>query len=104
LEVESIAVHEEFPKEEATVETFGALKKRHRDRHLAVRGCGQPKERTQGNGGSQKKLIATCRGITHHAIPAWRKGQGQESVARGTPKGQMFKRRQWRHSRKAAVE
>jgi hypothetical protein len=27
LEAESVAVHQEVPKEEATVETFGALKK-----------------------------------------------------------------------------
>jgi hypothetical protein len=41
-EIESEAEHEEVPMEEATVETFGALKKQHRDRHLAT-GChGQP--------------------------------------------------------------
>jgi hypothetical protein len=33
LEVESEAVHEEVPKEEARVQTFGALKKQRRDQH-----------------------------------------------------------------------
>jgi hypothetical protein len=34
----SIAVHEEVPKEEAAVETFGALKQQYGDWHLLV-GC-----------------------------------------------------------------
>jgi hypothetical protein len=55
-ELESEAEHEEVPKEEAAVETFGALKKWYGDWHLAVRRCGQPKKWTKGNGGSQKKL------------------------------------------------
>jgi hypothetical protein len=59
LEVESKAEHDEVPKEEAAVETFGASKKRHRDRHLAIRCRSQPKKRTQGNGGSWKKLATT---------------------------------------------
>jgi hypothetical protein len=66
-EMKSIAVHEEVRKEEATVETFGALKKRHRDWHLAVGRHGKPKEWTQGDGESQK-VAAACRGMTHHAI------------------------------------
>jgi hypothetical protein len=58
------AVHEEIPKEEATVKSLGALKKWHGDRHLAV-GCHKKlKRRTQGNSGSQKKLAATRRGMT----------------------------------------
>jgi hypothetical protein len=55
LEAESDAEHEEAPKEEAAVELFGTLKKRHGDRHLAVGYRGKPNERTQGNGGSRKK-------------------------------------------------
>jgi hypothetical protein len=50
-ETESEVEHEEVPKEEATVETSGALKKRHGDWYLAVRSHSQPKKRTQGNGG-----------------------------------------------------
>jgi hypothetical protein len=35
-EIESVMVHEEAPKEEAAVQTFGALKKRNGDRHLVL--------------------------------------------------------------------
>jgi hypothetical protein len=85
--------HEEVPKEDAAVETSGALKKWHRERHLAVRRHGQPKKQTPGYGGSWKKLAATCRGMTHHAIPARYKGQGKDSVAQGAQKEWTFGRR-----------
>jgi hypothetical protein len=66
-------------KEEATVKTVGALKKWHRDRHLAIRRCSQLKKQTQGNSGSRKKLSTTSKGMTHHARlaqhgMAWHKG------------------------------
>jgi hypothetical protein len=52
-EMKSVAVHEEVPKEEATVKPVRAPKKQHRGRHLAA-GCHEkPKEHTWGNGGSQ---------------------------------------------------
>jgi hypothetical protein len=63
----AIAVHEEVPKEEAAVETFEALKKRHRDWHLATGHCAKLKERNQDSGGSRQKLAAASRGVTHHA-------------------------------------
>jgi hypothetical protein len=47
LEIEPVAVHEDVPKEEAAVKTFGAVKRWHGDRHLAVRRRGQPKKPTQ---------------------------------------------------------
>jgi hypothetical protein len=53
-------LHEEVPKEEVAVGTVRALKKLHRDWHLAIRRHSQIKKRTQGNGESQRKL-ATCR-------------------------------------------
>jgi hypothetical protein len=37
------------------VKTFGAVKRWHGDRHLAVRRRGQPKKPTQWSGGSRKK-------------------------------------------------
>jgi hypothetical protein len=55
-EIESKAEHEDVPKEEAAVETFGALKERYRDQPLAVRHHSELKKRTQGSGGSWKKL------------------------------------------------
>jgi hypothetical protein len=78
LELESIAVHEDIPKEEAIVKTVGALKKWHRDRHPAIRCHGQPKKRTQGNCGSRKKLAAACTWMTGRAILAWHKGPGHQ--------------------------
>jgi hypothetical protein len=88
LEAESIAVHEEVNMKETAVNPIGTLKKWHGHWHLAVRQRDQPKKWTQGNGGSQMKLAATCRGMTHRAIPTWCKrygcqGQGQENVERG---------------------
>jgi hypothetical protein len=40
LEIESVAVYEEVPKEQATVATVRALKKQYSGLHLAVRHCG----------------------------------------------------------------
>jgi hypothetical protein len=47
-EKESAAVHEEVPKEEATVKPVGALKERHGDRHLAIGHSGKLKEQSPG--------------------------------------------------------
>jgi hypothetical protein len=54
-------------KEETTVENFGALKKQHGDRHLALARREKQKEQTQGKGGSRKKLATTRRGMTCRA-------------------------------------
>jgi hypothetical protein len=51
-EMKPTAVHEQVHKEETAVETSGALKKRHRDRHIAISRRSQLKKRTQGNVGS----------------------------------------------------
>jgi hypothetical protein len=47
VDIESVAVYEEDPKEEVAVKPVRALKKRHRDWHLAVRRRGQPNKRTR---------------------------------------------------------
>jgi hypothetical protein len=72
-EMKSIAEHQEDTKEEAEVETIGALEDRYGDRRLIVRRHGRPKKRTQGHGGSRQKLAAACRRLTRHAVPASRK-------------------------------
>lgn len=41
------AEHWEVPKEETTVKSSGAMKKQHRDWHLAAGHCGKPKELTK---------------------------------------------------------
>jgi hypothetical protein len=103
-------MHDEVPKEEATVKTVGALKQQHGDQHLAI-GCqDQLKKQTKGNGESWKKLAAACRRMTCHAGTARHKGHSRKGpmveqtqqknwsrdhVARRTSKGQMLgKRRQ----------
>jgi hypothetical protein len=43
--MESEAEHEEVPKEEAAVETFGVLKEQYRDQHLSIRRRDQQKNR-----------------------------------------------------------
>jgi hypothetical protein len=90
-EVESKAKHEEIPKEEASVETSGALEQQHGEPHLVIRCCSQLKKQTQVNGGSQKKL-ATARGwLVHCAEMSEHKGhccegQGKNKVMRRTQK------------------
>jgi hypothetical protein len=92
-ELQSVTEHEVVPKEEAAVKPFRALKKQHGDWHLAIRHRDQTKKWTQGNGGSQKKLAAVHRGMTHHAGVEWHKGHGQDNVVEGTQKGRTFGRR-----------
>jgi hypothetical protein len=77
-ELKSVAVHEEVPKEEIAVNTFGTLKKWYGDRHLAVRRRRKSKKRTQGNGGSPMKLAVAFRGVANCGIPTLRKGQDKD--------------------------
>jgi hypothetical protein len=103
LEVEPVAVHEEVPKEETAVKPIGTLMKRYGDRHLAVRRRVQSKKRTQGNGGSRKKLAAACRGKRddpRNAIIQDRRSNREDgkkrtrgNVARGTSKRRTFGQR-----------
>jgi hypothetical protein len=73
---ECVVVHEEVPKEEATVKTVRALKERYGDGHLALGHCQHLKEQTHSNGGSSKKFAASHREMIRHAIPASHKGLG----------------------------
>jgi hypothetical protein len=98
LEAEPEPEHEKVHKEEVVLETFRALKKRHGNRRLAARHHRQPKKWTQGNDGSRKKLVATRGRLARLAIPARCKGhslqgQGKDTVARETRKGQTFGKR-----------
>jgi hypothetical protein len=110
LEAESVAVHEEVPKEEAALET--ALKKRHEDRYLAVGHRRQLKKRTQDKGGPRKKLAAARRGMTRRAGMSRRNGRGhkgpkveqrrrkkrtRDGVVQGTRRGRTFGRRRGRN-------
>jgi hypothetical protein len=70
----SLAVYEEFRKEDNPVEFSGTVKKRHRGRHLAAGRCGEPKKLTRGYCGSRRKLAAACRKVSRRAVVARRKG------------------------------
>jgi hypothetical protein len=92
--------HLEAPKEHAAVKPVGGLRKWHRGWNLAPECHHKPGEWTQGNFGSRRKLATACRGMTRRAEVAWRRAhgrqeQGQDNVARGTPKGQMFRKKCW---------
>jgi hypothetical protein len=89
VETESVAGHEEVPKEEAAVKTVRTLKERYGDRYLAVGRRREPKKRTQGDGGCRKKLVAAHRPMTRRAIPSRLKGHKRQGSAKeqGTPKG-----------------
>jgi hypothetical protein len=96
-EMQSVAVHEEVPKEEVAV-IIVALKERHGDRHLDLGRRQKPKKRTQDHGGSWKKLAAACRRMARRAIPARLKGhcyqgQAKDKAVRRTQKGRTFGKR-----------
>jgi hypothetical protein len=78
--MKSAAENQEVPNYEATVETIGALEDQYVDRNLAVGRRRQPKKRTQGDGGSRKKLTAAHRRITRRAVPARSKGRSHRGA------------------------
>jgi hypothetical protein len=103
VEIESVAMYEEVPKEEATVKTARALKERYGNQHVALGHGLQLKKRAQGE--PRRKLATACRGVTCHARAACHKGRRhtgptveqrhwknrtKDSVAVGTSKGRAF--------------
>jgi hypothetical protein len=96
--LKSAAVHKEIPKEHGTVKPVGGLGKRCRSQNLVIGHYQEPKEWTQGNCGSWKKLAA-CRMMTCHAgvaqhkgyhyegptVKQGRKNPNRDKFARGTP-------------------
>jgi hypothetical protein len=76
-------MHEEVPKEKTAVKTVRA-------QHLAIRCSGQPKKRTQGNGGSRKKLATTCRSSTAQGHS---RQEGKGKTVPRTKKGWTFRKR-----------
>jgi hypothetical protein len=69
--MQSMEEHQEIPKEEAIVKPVKGRKKRHRSRKPAAGRCGEPKELTQSDCGSGKKLVAACRKVSSCATVAW---------------------------------
>jgi hypothetical protein len=62
--MQSVAEHQEVPKEEAALMPVGGLRKRRRDWNLAAGCCQKPKGRIQASCESQERLTVTGRKIT----------------------------------------
>jgi hypothetical protein len=95
-------VHEVVSKEEAAAKTVRALKEQYGDWHLATGHSQQLRKRTQGDGGSWKKLATTYRGMTshamtflHHARNMVIRDHAKDNVVHGTHKGWIFGKRHW---------
>jgi hypothetical protein len=73
--MQSLEGHQEVPKEDATVaKPVNERRKRHRGQKLTAGQCGEPKDLTQRNCGSRRKLAAACRKkVSCHATVAWQK-------------------------------
>jgi hypothetical protein len=72
--MESVAEHQEGPKEGAVVEPFKGRKKQHRGQKLAAGRRGDPKELTREICGSRKELATAGRKMTRRAGVAQREG------------------------------
>jgi hypothetical protein len=69
--MQSVAEHQEVPKEEAAVMPVGGPRKRRRDKYLAAGHCEKPKGRIQASCESQKQLTVAGRKMTHCVRVAW---------------------------------
>jgi hypothetical protein len=93
--MESRAEHREDPKEHATVNSSGTMKKQHRGWNLATERRQKPKERIHGNCGSHRKLTIAGRMMICCARVAWckrgivRRNWIRAKVERGTRRSGM---------------
>jgi hypothetical protein len=71
--MQSVAEHQEVPREDAAVMPVRQLRKQRRGRKQAAGRREEPKELNRGICGSREKLAATCRKVSHRATVAWRK-------------------------------
>jgi hypothetical protein len=71
--MQSVEEHQEIPKEEAAVMPIGRLRKRRRDRNLAVGRLQKLKGRIQASCESRRRLTVAGKKMTCHATVAWRK-------------------------------
>jgi hypothetical protein len=71
LMIQSIAEHQEVPKEDAEVMPVGGLRKLCRDWNLAAGRCQKPRGRIQTSCESRRRLTVACRKVSCHARVAW---------------------------------
>jgi hypothetical protein len=97
--MQSIGEHQKVPKKAAAVMPVRGLRKRRRDRNLAVRRRQKPKGRIQASRESRKTLTVAGRKVTRRARVAWhkrgiaRKDCTRANVVQEIWRGQMFGRR-----------
>jgi hypothetical protein len=86
---QSVAEHQEVPKEGATVMTVRGVRKQHRDRNLAMGYRQKQKERNQASCESRKRKTITGRMMTRCAAVAWlRRNVTRNQAEQGTLKQQ----------------
>jgi hypothetical protein len=71
--MQSVAEHQEVPREDAAVIPVGGLRKQRRGRKQAAGRREEPKELNRGMCGSWEKLAAAYRKVSCHATVAWHK-------------------------------
>jgi hypothetical protein len=71
--MQSVAEHQEIPREDAAVMPVRGLRKQRRGRKQAAGRREEPKELNRGICGSREKLAAACRKVSRRATVAWRK-------------------------------
>jgi hypothetical protein len=69
--MQSVEEHQEVPKEKAAVMPVRGLRKRCRDRNLAVGHCQKLKGRIQANCESRRRLTIACRKMACRARVVW---------------------------------
>jgi hypothetical protein len=86
VEIESVAVHDDVPKEEAAVKIVRAPKEQYGDQHLAIGHRRRLKKWTQGDGGSLKKLVAVQEqhGVRGTVIQNRRSNRDDRKIGSGT--------------------
>jgi hypothetical protein len=72
-EMKPEVVHQEVPREHASVVPVGGLRKQRRGRKEAAGRHEEPKKLNRGICGSREKLAAACRRVSCRATVAWRK-------------------------------
>jgi hypothetical protein len=71
--MQSVAEHQEVPREDAAVVPVRGLRKQRRGRKQAAGRREESKKLNRGICGSREKLAAACRKVSRHAAVAWRK-------------------------------
>jgi hypothetical protein len=97
--IQPVGEHQEVPKEQSSLETGRAPKKKHKSRCLASERRQKPKEGTRGNCGFRKRLAVAGRKMISWARVAWRmknfvrKIWTKDKVERGTRRVRTLRKR-----------